>query len=486
MIRLDKIISHQIEFYDLGDKRLNARCEKIHHDISASGANKSFPEIMKDRYQLKSFYNFMNNKKVSPEKIQLGNNNGLANYFNKEDISHHFKIDDLAKYIFNVQDTTFGKFHGRKTLELGYIETKNDNGIVIHNNVLMDSHHIPIALSCQDFIIRDKSNFGKSKQRKLLPFEEKESYKWTKGIDWATDFMKKLEQPQFKIVQVADREADIADWYNYAFENDASFIVRLSHNRLFADKSIKVKDFIRTKAIDFQTVRPIVDKYGKTNEINCAIRFAQVSLKELNKTVWVIHLKALEKVENLEETEWFLLTNLPVQTSTVTDEVTDEVIAKSHEMIMLVINAYTKRWRTVEDFHKCLKTGCAIEKRQFESPHALKNMIAIMSIHAVRLLRMRHLADNQQDLPVQTILTEQETEVVKILAKKYLKPTDLIDAKAESVLWLVLLLGRMGGHQGFRAKGLPGWQTIFKGYLYFQNILEGIIISKNFFHQTPS
>ena len=482
MIRFDRLINHQLKFYNLGDDRLNERCKKIHYKISENGASNSFPDIVKDHCQLKALYNFMNNKKVTPEKIQSGTTKGLIDYFaNEDNLSYHFIDDDLPNYLYNVQDTTYGKYHGRKSLELGYIETLHDNGIVIHNDVLMDSHHIPLGLSCQQFIIRDKSEFGKSKYRKSLPFEQKESHKWTKGIDWAANFTKQLKEQSkssksIEIVQIADREADIADWYNYAFEKNALFIVRLNHNRLLKDKTNKVKDYIRRQSPQFQVVRPIVDKNGNVHEINCAVCFSKVSLNDLKQPVWVIHLRALETVVNLEETEWFLLTNLPLELPNV-------IINK---MPMLVIDSYTKRWRTVEDFHKCLKTGCAIEKRQFESPHALKNMIAIMSIHAIRLLRMRHLADTQQSQPVQHILTEQETEVAKVLANKYLKPSDLQDAQTESILWFVLLLGRIGGHQGFRRNGLPSWQTLFKGYLYFQNILEGIIISKNLFHKPPS
>lgn len=490
MIQIDRLLKHQISFYDLGDKRLNERSEKIHLSISTHGANKSFPDIFKDCHQLKSFYNFMNNKKVTSEKLQRSTTNGLIDYFsNASNLSHHFDDDGLPNYLYNVQDTTYGKYHGRKSLELGYIETLHDNGIVIHNDVLMDSHHIPLALSGQQFIIRDKSEFGKSKYRKSLPFEQKESHKWTQGIDWATNFTKQLSdsidspsslnEQRIEIVQIADREADIADWYNYAFAKKALFITRLNHNRLLKDKSSKVKDYIRKQAPQFQVTRPIVDKFGKVHEVNCAVCFAKVSLHILNQPVWMVYLRALETVVNMEETEWFLLTNLPL-------DLPNKSNVFIHKMPMIVINAYTKRWRTVEDFHKCLKTGCAIEKRQFESPHALKNMITMMSVHAIRLLRMRHLADTKKQQPVQHILTPEETEVAKILADKYLKPSDLEDALPESILWFVLLLGRMGGHQGYRRKGMPGWQTLFKGYLYFQNILEGIIISKNFFLKAPS
>jgi len=55
--------------------------------------------------------------------------------------------------------------------------------------------------------------------------------------------------------------------------------------------------------------------------------------------------------------------------------------------------------------------------------------------------------------------------LAKKLAEKYLKPIDKQLWGQYSNLWWLLLSGRMGGHQGFKQKGLPGWQTLWKGML---------------------
>jgi hypothetical protein len=69
--------------------------------------------------------------------------------------------------------------------------------------------------------------------------------------------------------------------------------------------------------------------------------------------------------------------------------------------------------------------------------------------------------------------------IVNVLAKKYLQPIDSTICKENTVLWWILLLGRMGGHQGYKQKGMPGWQTIWKGYSYFQQVLETSKLLKN-------
>jgi len=64
-----------------------------------------------------------------------------------------------------------------------------------------------------------------------------------------------------------------------------------------------------------------------------------------------------------EPAEWFLLTNIPA----------DEY---SHEMIA---EYYSKRC-VIEDFHKCYKTGCSIEKRQFDSRETSTNGIGLLAL----------------------------------------------------------------------------------------------------------
>jgi hypothetical protein len=45
----------------------------------------------------------------------------------------------------------------------------------------------------------------------------------------------------------------------------------------------------------------------------------------------------------------------------------------------------------------------------------------------------------------------------------------------------------MGGHQGIKQSGMPGWQTIWKGLYHFQTLVDGFIMSKNFLIQnTPT
>ena len=126
------------------------------------------------------------------------------------------------------------------------------------------------------------------------------------------------------------------------------------------------------------------------------------------------------------------------------------------------------------------ETGCSIEKRQFDSRKKLTTVIAFLALPAIILLRSRYLAITIPDAPINEIISDEETkEIVNKLARQYLKPIDLTICKENTVLWWILLLGRMGGHQGYKQKGLPGWQTIWKGYQYFQQVIEVNKLLKN-------
>ncbi len=74
--------------------------------------------------------------------------------------------------------------------------------------------------------------------------------------------------------------------------------------------------------------------------------------------------------------EWFLLTNLPID---------------SAQAITFAVDCYRARW-SIEEFFKALKTGCLFERRQLESAHSLLNALAILTPVAWRLLLLRHLA----------------------------------------------------------------------------------------------
>lgn len=121
-----------------------------------------------------------------------------------------------------------------------------------------------------------------------------------------------------------------------------------------------------------------------------------------------------------------------------------------------VVECYSKRW-IIEEYHKCYKTGCSIEKRQFDSRRALATLIAMLGLTAMVLLRSSYYAREQCNVPFETVVTDtREQKLAKVAASQYLKAADEKQSKPYSTLRWLLLLGRIGGHQGVRQKRLHG------------------------------
>jgi hypothetical protein len=424
----------------------------------------SFPEIFKDQYELKGLYRFLNNEKVEVSSFIKSYRKGLTTWALSQK-------EDTPLYLF--QDSTFGKYAGRK-VDLGYLETGTDNGVLIHNGILTTSDFEPLGLAVQQFIQRERSQYGKKHKRATRPFVEKESYKWIEGFEFARKFERKTSR---KIIQVCDREADISEVINHAIKYNQGFVINSSHDRSLKDSTLKISDLINKLPVATIVKRPILDAHGKEHQLDCQIRFSKVDLEGISKPIYVVNLKQIEefpKKETSDEVEqqslanWTIITNLKV---------------KCADNAIEVLDIYNHRWRTCEDFHKCLKTGCQIQERQLQSSQALLRTIAMLSLVAIQLLRLRHLSENQASTPIVELLSEDEIQVAQITAKQYLKPIDETFCKPNTALWFVLLMARMGGHQGIKQSGMPGWQTIWKGMYYFQTLVDGFIMSKNFLIQ---
>jgi len=136
--------------------------------------------------------------------------------------------------------------------------------------------------------------------------------------------------------------------------------------------------------------------------------------------------------------EWFLLTDLPVDTP---------------DAIAFVVDCYRGRW-IIEEFFKALKTGCQYERHQLESAHALLNALAIFAPVAWRLLLLRHLARSGAPAPATSAQTPTQLDVPRAVSKQPL-PRNRTARDA------LLAVAKLGGH--LKSNGDPGWLVLGRG-----------------------
>jgi hypothetical protein len=165
--------------------------------------------------------------------------------------------------------------------------------------------------------------------------------------------------------------------------------------------------------------------------------------------VWVIRVWEESAPEGEEPLEWVLLTSL---------------VSRTCEQAWQRAEWYRARWR-VEDYHHCLKTGCRIQERQLQSAERLMRLLGLLSPLAVRLLQLRDLSRQAPECPAHSVI---EPETLTVLAAHVgLSPFTM----TVGTFWTEV--ARMGGYLARRGDGPPGWQTLWKGWLHLQALLEG-------------
>ena len=124
---------------------------------------------------------------------------------------------------------------------------------------------------------------------------------------------------------------------------------------------------------------------------------------------------------------------------------------------------YSCRW-LVEEYHKCLKSGCKVEERQLEHADRLDPLVGVLSVVAVRLLQLKHRAKVNPDMPAAAVVPE---SYVKTLAA-YLKIAAKMTARR---FWRGV--AQLGGFLGRKGDGDPGWQALWHGWWKLQLLTEG-------------
>jgi hypothetical protein len=131
-----------------------------------------------------------------------------------------------------------------------------------------------------------------------------------------------------------------------------------------------------------------------------------------------------------------------------------------------IVGRYTARWH-IEEYHKALKSGAGVEDSQLEQAYRLETLIAVLSLVAVRLLNTKLLA---RACPDQALEPGQVgAEGLKVLEDRFGRPKE---GWTQGAFWVAV--ARLGGFIGRKSDGMPGWQTIWRGWQRLMWMSEGL------------
>jgi hypothetical protein len=169
---------------------------------------------------------------------------------------------------------------------------------------------------------------------------------------------------------------------------------------------------------------------------------------------WAVRVYEINAPAGEEPIEWVILTDEPVQ---------------NWPAALKVVFWYSCRW-LIEEYHKCLKTGCRMEARQLEEGRRLESLVGILSVVAVRLLQLKHQAKVNPDLPAHKIVPPQ---YVQTLAAELKQPWRKMTARD---FWRET--ARLGGFLGRKNDGDPGWLTLWRGWQDLELLTAGFQLAR--------
>ena len=427
---------------ELGDSRRNERAVAVGSAIAAH-PSWSLPEQMANWNDLRAAYRLFNEADVSHERLSQP-------HWQQTQAQAQANSSDVVLFI---QDTTELDYSGHlKTTGLGVIGKGTTQGLMVHSCLAVipsPEHPEILGLAGQQVWARAETPMhkGSGSQRTA---ERTEGDKWAEmveGIGPAPSTGQRLW------VSVGDRESDVFSYVRRCRQQHWQSLVRVSQNRVITTET-QVQSHLKCYARDLPAQgHKTLNLRGRNGEpkrtVMLHLAWAIVTIhppkagperKSSPVQAWCI--RCWEAVPN--GLDWILLTTV------------DPALYSPQ----VQVEWYANRW-PIEEYHKCLKTGCKVEQRQLETADGLMNLFGFLAIVSVRLLQLRTLSRLEPDIPAEQVIPPLLLKIVRARLGLFFPHMSLAQ------FWQAV--ARLGGFIGRTSDGQPGWQTLWKGWIRLQD-----------------
>lgn len=438
----------------LGDQRRTSRLIEVVGALAEKPLN-SFCQTYPKWSDTKAAYRLIANKNITVEHIQEPSSQAAVNSCRGK------------KAVLAISDTTSLNFTSHRAASgLGPIGEISYQGILFHSTIVVRKDGVPLGILRQEAWVRDPEEHGKRHQRKQRKIEDKESYRWVKSIVESSEDMNSLpdhERPN--MIHIFDREGDIYEVFEAIEDVGDGAVIRSSWNRKISDEHKYIHDQVLNSRILGRETFDVPRKQGeRKRKAKVEYHACAVTLRpkkdhrpiEIN-VVAVVETKPPKGIEPLK---WMLLTTETINTLNEVRE---------------IVRLYTIRWR-IEEYHLILKSGCRMEKVQFETADRIMKILAIYAAVALRLLQMTYQARVDPNLPCTAVISENEWRALQTYIQGKTPPPK---AKPPTLKQAILWIGKLGGHLGRKNDGMPGVRTLWRGWRDLQVILAMYIVCRN-------
>jgi hypothetical protein len=438
-LEIEPWAEQQFRACELGDRRRTKRMIKLAIQVAAK-PDASTPEQTEHWGDCKAAYRLFEQEAVTFEAVT----------------APHYALTRAVEpgVWLVINDTTEVLFgYNRKLPGTGRVGSFNGQGFYLHSAMMVNATNAEIrGLAAQELYTRPLKKVKRvsSARRKKL---KRETDVWGRVIDRVGK-----APAGARLVHLCDRGADNFEVYCHLLEQQAGWIIRAAQLK----RIVRDEQGIERPLQEVVRDRPVAGTYelhvpaanGQAARMaKLEVRYARITMPRpksgLSRYVrdsgiaeigmWVVETREVQAPSDVEPLRWVLLTS--------------EEVGGFNDA-WRVIEWYEKR-PLIEEYHKCLKTGCRVEERQYQSGDSLAPVIGLLSILAVRLLQLKLVA--RQD---------PERKASKVIPVTWLAALPRLRSKhrpISTVREFFRELAGLGGFLGRKGDGEPGWQTIWRG-----------------------
>ena len=445
-------VEQEMKYLELGEKRLKKRLLKIISDFSRN-PTASIPEFCGDWAATKATYAFLKNPSGGTDQIVLAQSRATRE-----------RIQGQQRILILQDTTSFDVSAHPQTQGVGPLDNEKCQGFFSHTSLACTPDSVPLGVLAQHSWVRVEQETGKRHQRHQRPIDEKESYKWLQALDESTQGL----PAETQAIIVSDRESDIFEYFVHPRADNVELLVRARHDRRLDEASHSLFLTVSTGPVRGKVTVEVGRRPGQApRQAECQLYYQRVKLRPPKNrpaswpklapvVLWAILIRETQPPTGVEPLEWFLLTTLEIS---------------SFEQACQFIEYYTCRW-LIERFHFVLKSGCEIEKRQFEHGDRLIRFVAIANVVAWRLLWQTYLSRVESDLPCTVVLTQDEWKALyNFIHKTALLPQE-VPTLGQATAWIA----KLGGFLGRKSDGQPGVKVLWQGWRRLFDITQTWLI----------
>jgi hypothetical protein len=443
---------NEFGFAKLGDSRRNKRLVKIATNLAASPGG-TLPQAFPDWAELKAAYRFLGQSGVSFEKV-------LAPHLART----HQSCRQPGEYLL-IEDTTLLDYsHHPATQELGVIGNGAGRGFELHSTLAvriecwtLDQRPEGVVLGLFNQQCRSPRPAPKGETRRQLWSRPRASQRWAAGIKSAG-----APPGGSQWIYVADRESDIYEVLQGCQVHGVDFVIRACQDRCLANEGVHLREALAKAPVLGQSTVEVRTRAGQgARTAIVELRSMRVDLRGARRPegqqaplrgISVVEVKEVEAPEEVKQPlHWILLSSLPCATKVE---------------VQRIIGRYTARW-WIEEYHKALKSGAGVEESQLEKGCRLESLIAVLAVVAVRLLGAKLLARSRPE--GSEAAASFGPQMLGILEKKLGKPKGGWTNQN-----VIIATARLGGFLARKHDGMPGWQTIWRGWQRLMWMCQGV------------